>query len=107
MRSLAPLPYIRITASYSRDKFYSEIFKKYYVLLFTLCLCAIPATRFVIELFVSESYKHAWRFTGFLYLGAAFSALSSFLGMGFLSNIKRNSTEYFDNNFCSCIKYHY
>ena len=67
----------------SRDKFYSEIFKKYYVLLFTLCLCAIPATRFVIELFVSESYKHAWRFTGFLYLGAAFSALSSFLGMGY------------------------
>ena len=69
--------------STSRDKFYSEIFKKYYVLLFTLCLCAIPATRFVIELFVSESYKHAWRFTGFLYLGAAFSALSSFLGMGY------------------------
>jgi O-antigen/teichoic acid export membrane protein len=69
--------------SLNRDKFYSEIFRKYYVLLFTLCLCAIPATRFVIEIFVAESYKNAWQFTGFLYLGAAFSALSSFLGMGY------------------------
>lgn len=67
----------------NRDKFYSEVFKKYYILLFTLCLCAIPATRLVIELFVSEAYKNAWEFTGFLYLGAAFSALSSFLGMGY------------------------
>ena len=67
----------------NRDKFYSEVFKKYYILLFTLCLCAIPATRLVIELFVSEAYKNAWEYTGFLYLGAAFSALSSFLGMGY------------------------
>lgn len=66
-----------------RDKFYSEIFKKYYILLFTLCLCAIPATKLVIELLVSKSYKNAWEFTGFLYLGAAFSALCSFLGMGY------------------------
>lgn len=69
--------------SSNRDKFYSDIFKKYYILLFTLCLCAIPATRLVIELFVSEAFKNAWEFTGFLYLGAAFSALCSFLGMGY------------------------
>lgn len=66
-----------------RDNFFSDIFKKYYVLLFTLCLCAIPATRILIEVFVSEAYKMAWEYTGFLYLGAVFSALCSFLGMGY------------------------
>lgn len=67
----------------NRDAFFSEIFRKYYVLLFSMCLCAVPATKIVIELFVSEAYKEAWRYTGFLYLGAAFSALCSFLGMGY------------------------
>lgn len=66
-----------------RDRFFSDIFQKYYVLLFSLCLCAIPATRIVIELFVSEAFKDAWKYTGFLYLGASFSALCSFLGMGY------------------------
>lgn len=67
----------------NRDIYFSEIFRKYYVLLFSLCLCAIPATRLVIELLVSEAYKDAWQFTGFLYLGATFSALCGFLGMGY------------------------
>lgn len=66
-----------------RDNFFSEIFHKYSVLLFSLCLCAIPVTRIVIELFVSAAYREAWKYTGFLYLGAAFSALCSFLGMGY------------------------
>lgn len=66
-----------------RDLFFSDIFQKYYVLLFSLCLCAIPATRIVIELFVSDAFKDAWKYTGFLYLGASFSALCSFLGMGY------------------------
>lgn len=66
-----------------RDRFFSDIFQKYYVLLFSLCLCAIPATRIVIELFVSDAFKDAWKYTGYLYLGASFSALCSFLGMGY------------------------
>ncbi len=67
----------------NRDAFFSNVFQKYYVLLLTLCLCAVPATRFVIEGFVSPEYRSAWQYTGFLYLGAAFSALCSFLGMGY------------------------
>ena len=66
-----------------RDSFFSNIFKKYYVLLFTLGICAIPATKLVIELLVSSDYKSAWMYTGFLYLGAIFSALCSFLGLGY------------------------
>lgn len=67
----------------NRDQFFSDVFRKYYILLLTLCLCAVPATRFVIELFVADEYKTAWQYTGFLYLGAVFSALCSFLGMGY------------------------
>ena len=67
----------------NRDSFFSDVFRKYYTLLFTLCICAIPATRIVIELFVAQEYKISWQYTGFLYLGAALSALCSFLGMGY------------------------
>lgn len=66
-----------------RDTFFSDVFQKYYVLLFTLCICAIPVTRIVIESFVAAEYKQAWYYTGFLYIGSTFSALSSFLGMGY------------------------
>lgn len=67
----------------NRDEFFSSIFRRYYVLLFTLAICAFPATRFVIALFVSADYRSAWQYTGFLYLAAVFSALSGFLGLGY------------------------
>lgn len=67
----------------NRDEFFSTVFNKYYRFLFSLCLCAIPATKVVIELFVSQEYKTAWQYTSFLYLGAALSALCGFLGMGY------------------------
>ena len=40
-------------------------------------------THIVIELFVGAEYVTAWQYSGFLYLGAAFSALCSFLGLGY------------------------
>lgn len=66
-----------------RDEFFSDIFEKYYKLLFSLSLLAIPATRFVIQYFVAMDYQDAWRYAGFLFGGAVFSALSSFLGLGY------------------------
>lgn len=66
-----------------RDILFSSIFKKYFKLLFSMCLCAIPLTQIVIELFVGPSYKTAWLYSGFLFLGASFSALSNFLGLGY------------------------
>ena len=42
-----------------RDRFFSDIFQKYYVLLFSLCLCAIPATKIVSScLFPRHTKKH-------------------------------------------------
>lgn len=67
----------------NRDEYFTSIFKKYYTLLFTLCLCAIPLTKIVIIKLISPDYISSWEYTGFLYLGAVFSALCSFLGMGY------------------------
>ena len=61
-----------------RDEFFSRVFEKYYVFLFSLIICAIPATKVIIQLFVSTDYLPAWKFTGFLYLSTVFSALASF-----------------------------
>lgn len=66
-----------------RDQFYSNIFEKYYSILFALVICGIPATRIVIELFVGNDYETAWMFSGFLYLSTVYSALSGLLGIGY------------------------
>lgn len=69
--------------SSDRDKFYSRVFKNYYTILFLLVICAIPATRLIVQWFIGLNYSNAWEFTGFLYIGAVFSALSAFLGIGY------------------------
>lgn len=66
-----------------RDKFYSRIFRRYYVLLFTLVMCGIPATKLVIEWFVSSAYHDAYKYMPFLFMSTVFSALNSFLGIGY------------------------
>ena len=66
-----------------RDSFYSKVFRQYYTLIFSLIICAIPATKLMIGWFVSTEYQSAWQYTGFLYLSTVFSALSSFLGIGY------------------------
>ncbi len=74
---------IKEYGSPDRDEFYSNIFKKYYLLLYGLVLCGIPFTRFVIQVFVSSDYQSAWEYTGILYLSTVYSALSGLLGIGY------------------------
>ncbi len=74
---------IKEYSSDDRDKFYSSTFKNYYVLLFSLIICAIPATKVIITWFVSAEYLDAWKYTGFLYLSTVFCAFSGFLGIGY------------------------
>lgn len=66
-----------------RNMFYSNIFEKYFSILFAIVICGIPATRIVVELFVGEGYKTAWMYSGFLYMSTVYSALSSLLGIGY------------------------
>lgn len=86
----------------NRDFFFSSIFKKYYTLLLSLCFVAIPMTHIVIESFIGNDYKSAWTYSGFLYLGAVFSALCSFLGLGYqISKETRRSV--ITTVFAACI----
>ena len=67
----------------NRDIFFSEVFKKYYRLLFGITIIAIPFITLVIENLVAAEYSSSWKYVGFLFLGACYSALSSFLGLGY------------------------
>lgn len=67
----------------NRDAFFSDVFNKYSTLLLTLCICAIPTTKIVMVFLLSDSYKMAWEYTGFLFLSVVFSSLCSFLGLGY------------------------
>ncbi|MGN1381706.1 MAG: lipopolysaccharide biosynthesis protein [Eubacterium sp.] len=66
-----------------RNAFYSKTFKNYYVFLFSLIMCGIPATKLVINWFVSAAYNDAYKYMPFLYMSTVFSALSSLLGIGY------------------------
>lgn len=66
-----------------RDGFYSTIFDKYFTILFAFVFCGIPSTRMVIELFVDDSYKAAWMYSGFLFISTVYSAFSGLLGIGY------------------------
>ena len=68
------------------DTYYSRIFEKYYLFLFGLLLPLIPATRIVIEILMNESYHSSALYTSWMYIGVAFQGLSSFLGIGYLTN---------------------
>lgn len=67
----------------NRDSFFSNIFNKYSMLLFSASLCLVPATKLFIEHFMAVTYADAWLYSGFLYMGVIFNSLSSFLGIGY------------------------
>ena len=64
--------------------FYQDVFRRLYVIAFTLLLPLIPATKLVIVWFMESSYHTASNYVAFLYLGTVFQAFSSFYGVGYL-----------------------
>lgn len=64
-------------------EYYSSVFTQYYRFLFPIAILAISVTKPYIQIFMSLSYADSWRYTGFLYLGAVFSAFSSFYGIAY------------------------
>ncbi len=74
---------IKEYTSHNRDQFFSKIFNQYFRILFTLCAVLIPITRIIVELLVAVEYKTSWYYTSPLYIAVAFSALCSYLGIGY------------------------
>ena len=64
--------------------FYQDVFRRLYVIAFTMLLPLIPATKLVIVWFMESSYHGASNYVAFLYLGTVFQAFSSFYGVGYL-----------------------
>lgn len=69
--------------SVDRDSYYSNIFSKYFRFLFSLIIALMPITQLYVVCTMDSNYHTAWLYTGFLYLGTVFSALSSFLGTAY------------------------
>lgn len=67
----------------TRDVFFTRTYKSYCAILFSGCLVLIPATKIVILYLMGSTYESAWMYTGGLFIGAVYSALSSFLGLGY------------------------
>lgn len=80
--------------SKERDSYYTKIFKYYIKIMFALEIILLPLTHVYIAQFMEASYIEAWRYTAFLYLGAIFSSLSSFLGVGYLTSKESKGAMY-------------
>lgn len=70
----------------NQGKYYSQVFDTYSVLVFSVVLLAIPASRIYVNLFISEHYREAAKYIAFLYLGSAFQSFAAYFGAGYLKN---------------------
>lgn len=71
-------------------EYYTIVFRKYYRLALTILWGLIPATKIIIKLVMSSSYKSACDYVAFYYLGTVFQSFASFYGVGYLRS-KRTS----------------
>ena len=66
----------------------SEIFEQMYRLSFCAAFILIPGTKVLTQLILSDAYKEASVYMGFLYLGTVFQGFSSFCSIGYLQEKK-------------------
>ena len=71
--------------SETRDKYYTDIFHKYMVLLACAILCLIPLSKIYVLKFMEVSYRTAYYYVGILFIGSIFSAFSEFYGTAYIS----------------------
>lgn len=77
-----------------RDEFYTNVFEKYYIFLFSVTLILIPSTKFIVLHILGTDYHDVWVYTPFLYLGTVFSSFASFYGTGYLSSKETKGASY-------------
>lgn len=70
------------------EEYSSKVFKELYRVSFGITLILIPLTKIVAQLILSEAYKTASVYIGFLYLGTVFQGFSSFCSIGYLQGKK-------------------
>ncbi len=70
------------------EKYAEKIFKKLYMFSFSFTFVAIPLTKIVCDVILSDAYKEASIYTGFLYISSIFQGFSSFCSIGYLKGKK-------------------
>ena len=81
-------------SSENKDDFYSKIYNRYFTMLFSVCVFLVPITKMATLLFVGQSYKDSWKYASLLFIGAAFSAISGFQGVGYQISKETGKTLY-------------
>lgn len=72
------------------EEYTANVFKGLYKTSFAITLILIPVTKVLTQLVLSNSYKEAASYIGFLYLGTVFQGFSSFCSIGYLHGKKTN-----------------
>ena len=85
----------------NRNQFFSAVFNKYNKLLFSTVIICIPFIKYFIMMAMEQSYKVSWKYTGFIMIGCSFSALCSFLGIGY--NISKDTKNALYTTFIAAI----
>lgn len=70
------------------EEYTAKVFEQLYMFSFGVAFVLIPFTKIVTQLVLSESYKIASIYIGFLYLGTVFQGFSSFCSIGYLQGKK-------------------
>lgn len=66
------------------EAYTKQVFQQLYKVSFGMVLVLIPATKLVMQMILSEKYRQAAIYIGFLYLGTVFQGLTSFCSIGYL-----------------------
>ena len=70
------------------EEYTKQIFQQLYKISFGMVFVLIPLTKLVMNVILSDSYKVASIYVGFLYLGTVFQGLSAFCNIGYLQGKK-------------------
>ncbi len=77
-----------------RDKFASDIFNQFSVLLLTAIIILLPILKIIIFTILGNEYLEIWKYTPIFLLGIIFNSYAKFYEMGFYSAKRTNSVFY-------------
>lgn len=72
------------------EEYMKDVFQKLYTLSFEVVFLLIPITKLFMEIALSNSYKNAAIYVGFLYLGTLFHGFSAFFDIGYYKGKQTN-----------------
>lgn len=74
--------------SEDKEKFYSTVFKKYYMILMLMIIAALPFLKIIYPYIVSTAFMSSWKYIPIALLSTVFTAITSFYGAGYLAGKK-------------------